>query len=100
MIRREGDEAFEDIKSTEDGVDVSVLEKFPDIDLEIWPGIIFFADDASCNLSDSISDMLLHAVVFLCVDDCEEIGFDSELNIGGQFLPNIGISCWTIVGQA
>lgn len=44
--------------------------------------------------------MLLHAVILLCVDDGEEIGFDSELNFLSQFLPNVSICGGTIVGEA
>jgi hypothetical protein len=44
--------------------------------------------------------MFLHAVVCLCIDDGEEIGFDSKLNFLSQFIPDIGIGGGTIVGEA
>jgi hypothetical protein len=66
--------------------------ELPDVDLEVGPGVVFFADDASGYLADGIGDMLLHAVVCLSVDDGEEFSLESKLDLWGQFLPNVGVS--------
>lgn len=41
VVGSESEESFENVEASEDWLNVGVLEEFPDIDLEVGPGIVF-----------------------------------------------------------
>lgn len=95
-----GDEAFQDVEASEDGVEVGVLQEAPDASLEGGPGVVLLGDDASSDLSNCVSDVFLHAEVSLSIDGNKEIGFDLLLDLGGEVAPEVGIGGGAEIRQA
>ena len=94
------EETLEDVESSEDGVEIGVLQKLPDAGFEGGPCGVLLSDDATGNLTDSVSDVLLHAKVGLRVDGQEEICLDLLLHFGSDGGPYVGVGGWGVLREA
>ena len=74
-------EGLEDVESSEDGVDVRILEELPNIYLEIRPRFIILGNEGTSYLPNCVSDVLFHAHVGLHIDDFKESQLDGLLNL-------------------
>ena len=74
-------EGLEDVESSEDRVDVRILEELPNINLEIGPSFIILGNEGAGYLPDRVSDVLFHAHVGFHIDDFKESQFDGLLHL-------------------
>ena len=100
VVRSVGEETLEDVEATEDWVEIRVLQKLPHAGFESGPCVVLFSDDATGNLTDSVSDVLLHVQIGLRVYGKEEIGLYFLLNFDSEGGPYVGVCGGGVLREA
>lgn len=100
MVWGKGKEALKNVEASKNWAKVGILKEFPNIDFKLRPGSIIFANESPSDLSNRVSNVLLHWQVLLVVDSNKQILFDCWVELGGEVVPKIAVGGWAEIGEA